>query len=164
MDCTPKAWVSEGEYLRVVLDVYGDLNTVRRCVVAVTEGFKVGLGLHQLWCPYRFQWLTDEIRQECLWTTMFADDIVICGENLERCRFVLERRRMKISRSMVWRWWSFNWEWPGWTWLEIITFLISWWAVWRQIEKDVQKKDSRSGRRKTGRPQGRFIDVVKEDL
>lgn len=45
---TPKARVSEGEYLRVVLDVYGYLNTVRRCVVAVTDAFKVGLGLHQL--------------------------------------------------------------------------------------------------------------------
>ncbi|WP_139267332.1 reverse transcriptase domain-containing protein, partial [Escherichia coli] len=50
--------------------------------------------------------LTDEVRQESPWTMMFADDIVICSEsreqveeNLERWRFALERRGMKLSRS-----------------------------------------------------------------
>ncbi|KAK3543710.1 hypothetical protein QTP70_027215, partial [Hemibagrus guttatus] len=50
--------------------------------------------------------LSEEVRQESPWTMMFADDIVICSEsreqveeNLERWRFVLERRRMKVSRS-----------------------------------------------------------------
>ncbi|KAK3517885.1 hypothetical protein QTP70_026212 [Hemibagrus guttatus] len=47
-----------------------------------------------------------EVRQESPWTMMFADDIVICSEsreqveeNLERWRFALERRGMKVSRS-----------------------------------------------------------------
>ncbi|KAI5090185.1 hypothetical protein C0J45_20320 [Silurus meridionalis] len=50
--------------------------------------------------------LTDEVRQESPWTMMFADDIVICGESseqveksLERWRYALERRGMKVSRS-----------------------------------------------------------------
>ncbi|KAK3510535.1 hypothetical protein QTP70_009169 [Hemibagrus guttatus] len=50
--------------------------------------------------------LSEEVRPESLWTMMFADDIVICSEsreqveeNLERWRFELERRRMKVSRS-----------------------------------------------------------------
>ncbi|KAK3563013.1 hypothetical protein QTP86_013271 [Hemibagrus guttatus] len=49
--------------------------------------------------------LSEEVRQESPWTMMFADDIVICSEsreqveeNLERWRFVLERRGMKVSR------------------------------------------------------------------
>ncbi|KAK3550818.1 hypothetical protein QTP70_005735 [Hemibagrus guttatus] len=50
--------------------------------------------------------LSEEVRQESPWTMMFADDIVICSEsreqveeNLERWRFVLERRGMKVSHS-----------------------------------------------------------------
>ncbi|KAK3559438.1 hypothetical protein QTP86_013503 [Hemibagrus guttatus] len=49
--------------------------------------------------------LSEEVRQESPWTMMFADDIVICSEsreqveeNLERWRFALERRGMKVSR------------------------------------------------------------------
>ncbi|KAK3508713.1 hypothetical protein QTP70_004268 [Hemibagrus guttatus] len=47
-----------------------------------------------------------EVRQESPWTMMFADDIVICSEsreqveqNLEKWRFALERRGMKVSHS-----------------------------------------------------------------
>ncbi|KAK3519689.1 hypothetical protein QTP70_000999 [Hemibagrus guttatus] len=50
--------------------------------------------------------LSEEVRQESPWTMMFADDIVICSEsreqveeNLERWRFAMERRGMKVSRS-----------------------------------------------------------------
>ncbi|KAK3512334.1 hypothetical protein QTP70_005791 [Hemibagrus guttatus] len=50
--------------------------------------------------------LSEEVRQESPWTMMFADDIVICSEsreqveeNLERWRFALERRGIKVSRS-----------------------------------------------------------------
>ncbi|KAK3517341.1 hypothetical protein QTP70_003466, partial [Hemibagrus guttatus] len=50
--------------------------------------------------------LSKEVRQESPWTMMFADDIVICTEsreqveeNLERWRFALERRGMKIDHS-----------------------------------------------------------------
>ncbi|KAK3533150.1 hypothetical protein QTP70_011138 [Hemibagrus guttatus] len=50
--------------------------------------------------------LSEEVRQESPWTVMFADDIVICSEsreqveeNLEKWRFALERRGMKVSPS-----------------------------------------------------------------
>ncbi|KAK3517775.1 hypothetical protein QTP70_018344 [Hemibagrus guttatus] len=50
--------------------------------------------------------LSEEVRQESPWTMMFADDIVICSESreqmeesLERWRFALERRGMKVSHS-----------------------------------------------------------------
>ena len=49
--------------------------------------------------------LTDEVRDEAPWCMMFADDIVICHENreqveesLERWRFALERRGLRVSR------------------------------------------------------------------
>ncbi|KAK3519850.1 hypothetical protein QTP70_006680 [Hemibagrus guttatus] len=51
--------------------------------------------------------LSKEVRQESPWTMMFADDIVICSEsreqveeNLERWRFALERRGMKVSHKV----------------------------------------------------------------
>ena len=50
--------------------------------------------------------LTDEVRQESPWNIMFANDIGICSESkeqversLERWRYALERRGMKVSRS-----------------------------------------------------------------
>ncbi|KAK3555713.1 hypothetical protein QTP86_029004, partial [Hemibagrus guttatus] len=77
-----------------------------------TEEFKVEVGLHQgpALSPFLFaivmDQLSEEVRQESPWTMMFADDIVICSEsreqveeNLERWRFALERRGMKVSRN-----------------------------------------------------------------
>ncbi|KAK3534920.1 hypothetical protein QTP70_002004 [Hemibagrus guttatus] len=82
------------------------------CAVGQTEEFNVEVGLHQgsALSPFLFAILMDqlseEVRQESPWTKMFADDIVICSEsreqveeNLERWRFVLERRGMKVSCS-----------------------------------------------------------------
>jgi len=76
-----------------------------------TEDFKVVVGLQQgsALSPFLFasvmDRLTDEVKRESPWIMLFADDIVICsesrqqlGENLERWRFALERRRMKVSR------------------------------------------------------------------
>ncbi|KAM7373883.1 hypothetical protein PAMP_006573 [Pampus punctatissimus] len=109
--CMRKSGVTE-TYVRVVQDMYEDCKTVVRCAVGVTEELKVEVGLHQgsTLSPFLFTMvmdrLTDEVRQESPWTMMFADDIVICSESreqveekLERWRFVLERRGMKVSRS-----------------------------------------------------------------
>ncbi|KAK3505995.1 hypothetical protein QTP70_018909, partial [Hemibagrus guttatus] len=90
----------------------GQSRTVLRCAVGQTEEFKVEVGLHQgsALSPFLFAMvmdqLSEEVRQESPWTMMFADDIVICSEsreqveeNLERWRFALERRGMKVSRT-----------------------------------------------------------------
>uniref|UniRef100_A0A3B4DPZ4 ribonuclease H n=1 Tax=Pygocentrus nattereri TaxID=42514 RepID=A0A3B4DPZ4_PYGNA len=109
--CMRKSGVAE-KYVRMVQDMYEDSETVVRCAVGVTNGIKVKVGLHQgsALSPFLIamvmERLTDEVRQEAPWTMMFADDIVICGEsreqveeNLERWRFALERRGMKVSRD-----------------------------------------------------------------
>ncbi|KAK3534036.1 hypothetical protein QTP86_000631 [Hemibagrus guttatus] len=109
--CMRKSGVAE-KYVRVVQDMYERSRTVVRCAVGQTEEFKVEVGLHQgsALSPFLFaivmDRLSEEVRQESPWTMMFADDIVICSEsreqveeNLERWRFALERRGMKVSRS-----------------------------------------------------------------
>ncbi|KAK3522985.1 hypothetical protein QTP86_010494 [Hemibagrus guttatus] len=109
--CMRKSGAAE-KYVRVVQDMYERSRTVVRCAVGQTEEFKVEVGLHQgsALSPFLFaivmDQLSEEVRQESPWTMMFADDIVICSEsreqvkeNLERWRFALERRGMKVSRS-----------------------------------------------------------------
>ncbi|KAK3536514.1 hypothetical protein QTP86_013837 [Hemibagrus guttatus] len=109
--CMRKSGVAE-KYIRVVQDMYERSRTVVRCAVGQTEEFKVEVGMHQgsTLSPFLFaivmDQLSEEVRQESHWTMMFADDIVICSEsreqveeNLERWRFALERRGMKVSRS-----------------------------------------------------------------
>ena len=70
------------------------MRAVMRCVEGMTESFKVVLGLYQgsALSPFMFAMvkdrLTDEVRQESPWMIM-----------LKRWRFVLERRRMKVSCS-----------------------------------------------------------------
>ncbi|KAK3546774.1 hypothetical protein QTP86_001526 [Hemibagrus guttatus] len=107
--CMRKSGVAE-KYVRVVQDMYERSRTVVRCAVGQTEEFKVEVGLHQgsALSPFLFAMvmdqLSEEVRQESPWTMVFADDIVICSEsreqveeNLERWRFALERRGMKVS-------------------------------------------------------------------
>ncbi|KAK3525841.1 hypothetical protein QTP70_010897 [Hemibagrus guttatus] len=109
--CMRKSGVAE-KYVRVVQDMYERSRTVVRCAVGQTEQFKVEVGLHQgsALSPFLFaivmDQLSEEVRQESPWTMMFADDIVICSESreqveesLERWRFALERRGMKVSGS-----------------------------------------------------------------
>ncbi|KAK3532136.1 hypothetical protein QTP86_008585 [Hemibagrus guttatus] len=109
--CMRKSGVAE-KYVRVVQDMYERSRTVVRCAVGQTEEFNVEVGLHQgsALSPFLFaivmDQLSEEVRQESPWTMMFADDIVIWSESreqveesLERWRFALERRGMKVSRS-----------------------------------------------------------------
>ncbi|KAK3543094.1 hypothetical protein QTP70_010647 [Hemibagrus guttatus] len=101
--CMRKSGVAE-KYVRVVQDMYERSRTVVRCAVGQTGEFKVEVGLHQgsALSPFLFAIVMDQLSEE----VMFADDIVICSEsreqveeNLERWRFALERRGMKVSHS-----------------------------------------------------------------
>ena len=109
--CMRKSGVAE-KYMRLVQDMYENSVTSVRSAAGVTKGFTVNVGLHQgsALIPFLFaivvDRLTDEVRQEAPWTMLFADDIVICSEtkqqaedNLDRWRYALERRGMKVSRS-----------------------------------------------------------------
>lgn len=59
------------------------MRTVERCSVGGTDGFKVAVGLHQVSALIVFLFtvvmdkLTDEVKQECPWTMMFANDIFV---------------------------------------------------------------------------------------
>ncbi|KAK3561951.1 hypothetical protein QTP86_019083 [Hemibagrus guttatus] len=61
--CMRKSGVAE-KYVRVVQDMYERSRTVVRCAVVMDQ-------------------LSEEVRQESPWTMMFADDIVICSEQVE---------------------------------------------------------------------------------
>ncbi|KAK3524342.1 hypothetical protein QTP70_028051 [Hemibagrus guttatus] len=88
--CMRKSGVAE-KYVRVVQDMYERSRTVVRCAVSQTEKFKVEVGLHQglALSPFLFAIVMDQLSGE--WEQV--------EENLERWRFVLERRGMKVSRS-----------------------------------------------------------------
>ncbi|KAG2455536.1 POLR protein, partial [Polypterus senegalus] len=109
--CVRKLGMAE-KFVRVVQDMYKGSVTVVRSAVGATDAFSVEVGLHygSALSPFLFAMvmdrLTDEIRQESSWAMMFADDIVICSdsreqveETLERWRYALERRGMKVSRN-----------------------------------------------------------------
>ncbi|KAI5629718.1 hypothetical protein C0J50_2219 [Silurus asotus] len=84
--CMRKSGVSEN-YLGLVQDMNEDSVTAVKCAVGTTDWFKLEVGLHQgsALSPFLFavvmDRLTDEVRQESPWTTLFVDDIVICGES-----------------------------------------------------------------------------------
>lgn len=77
-------------------DMYEGSVTAVRSVVGVTDAFEVEAGLHpgSTRSPFRFavvmDTLTDEIRQQCLWAIIFADNTVICGDSREQGEETLE--------------------------------------------------------------------------
>lgn len=109
MYCMRRLGVAE-KYVGLLQDMYEGNLSVMRCVVGVTDGFKVEMGLalsHSLYAIVMDR-LTDEIRQESPWTMMFVDDIVICclsreevEESLERWGQSLERRGIKVTSSKM---------------------------------------------------------------
>ncbi|KAK3575408.1 hypothetical protein QTP86_026247, partial [Hemibagrus guttatus] len=106
--------------LRILMEKYRDGQRELHCVFVDLEKAYDRVPREELWYCMRKSGvaekyvrvvqdsgeLSEEVRQESPWTMMFADDIVICSEsreqveeNLERWRFALERRGMKVSRS-----------------------------------------------------------------
>ena len=93
--CMRKSGIVE-KYVQLVQNMYEGSETVVRCAVRTTESFKVKVGLHQGSALSTFLFavimdrLTNEVRRETPWTTLFADDIVICEETREEVERRLE--------------------------------------------------------------------------
>ena len=92
--------------------MYEGSDTVVKCAARTIESFNVKVGLRQgsalshLLFAVIMDSLMDEVRREPPWAMLFANDIVICEETrekverrLESCRYALEKRGMKVSRS-----------------------------------------------------------------
>ena len=87
--CMRKSGLTE-KYVRIVQDMYDGSTTAVRCVVGMTEGFEVKVGLHQgsALSPCLFAILMDRM----------MDNIVICSKSKEQVEEKLERRGMKVDR------------------------------------------------------------------
>ena len=100
------------KYVRIVQDMYHMASTQIRSSAGLTESIPVQVGLHQGsgLSPYLFDVimdvLTDDVREEAPWCMLFADDVVLCGENaneverdLDKWRNALEEKELKINRT-----------------------------------------------------------------
>ncbi|KAJ8381504.1 hypothetical protein SKAU_G00022820 [Synaphobranchus kaupii] len=101
--CMRKSGVVE-KYVRVVQDMYE--GRVYERGVQGGGGTTSGIGSEPFLVCNGDRQVDGRDQQESPWTMMFADDIVICSEsreqveeNLERWRYELERRAMKVNRS-----------------------------------------------------------------
>ena len=110
-ECLRLAETSEC-YIRIIKDMYNGATTTVRSAAGLTEEFKLGVRLHQssVLNPILFaiimDKLTEDVRKDAPWDTLFADDIVLSRKNhwevvddLEMWRNALERRGLKVSRS-----------------------------------------------------------------
>ena len=98
------------KYIRIVQDMYrGCITLVRSAAGENIFGVEVGLNQPAALSPYLFQLLmdvlTDDVRKDVPVSLMFADDIVLCGDDerdmavyLETWRRALEDRGMMSSR------------------------------------------------------------------
>ena len=99
------------KYIRIVQDMYRGCRTVVCSAAGESNSFGVEVGLHQgsALSPYLFlllmDVLTEDVRKDVPGSMMFADDIVLCGDDetdmteyLETWRRALENRGMRISR------------------------------------------------------------------
>ena len=100
-----------GEVHRLIQDMYQGCKTVVRSASGESNSFGVEVGLRQgsALSPYLFlllmDVLTQDVRKDVPGLMMFADDIVLCGDDetdmteyLETWRKALEERGMRISR------------------------------------------------------------------
>ena len=99
------------KYIRLVQDMYRGCKTVVRSAALESNSFGVEVGLHQCSAlsPYLFlllmDVLTEDVRKDVPGSMIFADDIVLCGDDetditeyLETWMRALEDRGMRISR------------------------------------------------------------------
>ena len=76
-----------------------------KCAAGLTKGFNVKVGLHQrsALSPFLFaiamDRLTNEIKEEALWPTMFTNDVVLYRKSKEEVETKLESWR---NASVIW--------------------------------------------------------------
>ena len=100
------------KYVRLVQEMYRDVQTSVRSGMGETDCFEVKVGLHQgsALSPFLFNIVMDvvseEVRERAPWCMMYADDVVLCArtkeeveQTLETWRGVMEDRGLKISRT-----------------------------------------------------------------
>ena len=100
-----------GKYIRLVQDMYRGCKTVVRSAAGESNSFGAEVGLQQgsALSPYLFLLLmgvlTEDVRKDVRGSMMFAEDIVLCGDDetdmteyLDTWRRALEDRGMMISR------------------------------------------------------------------
>ena len=110
------------KYVKLIQDMYRGCQTKVRSAAGESGSFNVDVGLHQgsALSPYPFlilmDVLTEGVRKEVQESTMFADDIVLCGgrevdmtEYLDTWRKSLEERGMRVSRPKT-QFMDFNFE------------------------------------------------------
>ena len=101
-----------GKYVELIYAMYEKSNTYVRSAAGNTDEFNVAVGLHQgsALSPYLFllviDALTSDQQEEAPWCMLFADDIVLVGEDeteiqsrLEKWQQKLENVGLKISRT-----------------------------------------------------------------
>ena len=100
------------KYIRLIQEMYRNVEATVRSCVGETESLHVKVGLHQgsALSPLLFnvvmEVMTENVRERAPWSMMYADDVVLCAETkeeleqkLEAWRKALEDRGMKISRT-----------------------------------------------------------------
>ena len=100
------------KYVRLVQEMYRNVQATIRSCLGETESLEVKVGLHQgsTLSPFLFnivmEVMTDGVRERAPWCMMYADDVVLCAETkeeleqkLETWKRALEDRGMKISRT-----------------------------------------------------------------
>ena len=110
-ECLRLAETSEC-YIRIIEDMHDRATTTVRSAAGLTEEFKVGVGFPQCSAlsPFFFaiitEKLTEDIWKDAPWDMVFADDIVLSGQNhkelennLEIWMNALKRRGLKVSGS-----------------------------------------------------------------
>ncbi|XP_046994002.1 uncharacterized protein LOC124606081 [Schistocerca americana] len=99
------------KYVRLVKEMYRGAMTQVRSSVGMAKEFPVIVGLHQgsALSPYLFDLIMDvlvkDVKKEAPWNMMFADDVVLCEQNIDRFEEKLEDWRKALEESgMKIRW------------------------------------------------------------
>ena len=91
-------------YVNIIEDMYVGVSTRVRSLCGETEDFRVRVGVHQgsALSPYLFSLVMDEITKdiqgEVPWCMLFADDIVIWGEDEEEVQQQVDVWNQEIEK------------------------------------------------------------------